>query len=191
MKEAASRITAALDGFEKIAVYGDYDADGVTATAVLYSYLESCGGDVVYYIPEREGEGYGLNCGAVDTLNRMGVKLIVTVDNGISSVEEVAYANSLGVQTVVTDHHRPREVLPPACAVADPYLAGDECPYRDFAGVGVAFKLIMAMEGPECDVQGLLENYADLVAIGTVGDVVPLTGENRAFVRMGLKLLPR
>ena len=192
IREAAGRITQALDRFEKIAVYGDYDADGVTATAMLYSYLESCGGDVVYYIPEREGEGYGLNCGAVDALAAQGVKLIVTVDNGISSVEEVAYANSLGIETVVTDHHRPRQVLPEACAVADPYLAGeDECPFRDYAGVGVAFKLITALESADCDTEGLLENYADLLAIGTVGDIVPLKGENRDFVRAGLELLPR
>ncbi len=192
IREAAQRVTQALDRFEKIAVYGDYDADGVTATAMLYSYLESCGGDVVYYIPEREGEGYGLNCGAVDALAALGVKLIVTVDNGISSVEEIAYANRLGLETVVTDHHRPREVLPEACAVADPYLADEsECPFRDYAGVGVAFKLITAMEGPDCDIEGLLENYADLLTIGTVGDVVPLTGENRDFVRAGLELLPR
>lgn len=189
MEEAVSRISRALDSFEKIAVYGDYDADGVTATAMLYSYLESCGGDVIYYIPEREGEGYGLNLGAVDTLHAQGVKLIVTVDNGISSVDEIAYANGLGIDTVVTDHHRPREVLPPACAVVDPCRADSGAPYRDFAGVGVAFKLIQAMEGPDAD--SVLENYGDLAAIGTVGDIVPLTGENRALVSAGLRLLPR
>ena len=191
MEKAVSRISRALDGFEKIAVYGDYDADGVTATAMLYSYLESCGGDVIYYIPEREGEGYGLNLGAVDALRAQGVKLIVTVDNGISSVDEIAYANGLGIDTVVTDHHRPREVLPPACAVVDPCRADSGAPYRDFAGVGVAFKLIQAMEGPDCDADSVLENYGDLAAIGTVGDIVPLTGENRALVSAGLSLLPR
>jgi single-stranded-DNA-specific exonuclease len=191
MSKAAERINRALDDFEKIAVYGDYDADGVTATALLYSHLESCGGNVIYYIPEREGEGYGLNMGAVDALHKQGVNLIITVDNGISSVDEIAYANSLGMDTVVTDHHRPREILPPACAVVDPYRKDSNAPYCDFAGVGVAFKLIQALEGPECDVETLLENYGDLVAIGTIGDIVPLTGENRALVLAGLRYLPR
>ncbi|QNK40925.1 single-stranded-DNA-specific exonuclease RecJ [Caproicibacter fermentans] len=191
MEKAAERITSALDGFEKIAVYGDYDADGVTATAMLYSYLESCGGNVIYYIPEREGEGYGLNMGAVDTLHEQGVDLIVTVDNGISSVDEIAYANSLGIDTVVTDHHHPREVLPPACAVVDACRADSGAPYHDFAGVGVAFKLIQALEGPDGDLESLLENYGDLIAIGTIGDIVPLTGENRALVSTGLSYLPR
>lgn len=191
MQPAAERINRALDGFEKIAVYGDYDADGVTATAMLYSYLESCGGNVIYYIPEREGEGYGLNLGAVDTLHEQGVGLIVTVDNGISSVDEIAYANSLGMDTVVTDHHHPRDILPPARAVVDPCRKDSAAPYGGFAGVGVAFKLIQAMEGAECDVDSLLENYGDLAAIGTIGDVVPLTGENRALVSAGLRYLPR
>lgn len=191
MDRAVERIGRAIDGFEKIAVYGDYDADGVTATAMLYSYLETCGADVMYYIPEREGEGYGLNMGAVNTLHGQGVRLIVTVDNGISSVEEVAYANSLGIDTVVTDHHRPREVLPAACAVVDPCRTDCTCPYRDFAGVGVAFKLIMALEGPDCDPEPLLDNYADLAAIGTIGDVVPITGENRSLVKAGIALMRR
>ena len=191
MDRAVGRIGRALDGFEKIAVYGDYDADGVTATAMLYSYLESCGGNVMYYIPEREGEGYGLNRGAVDALHAQGVTLIVTVDNGISSVDEIAYAKSLGIDTVVTDHHRPGPALPPARAVVDPCRADSAAPYREFAGVGVAFKLIQAMEGPECDGESLLENYGDLAAIGTVGDVVPLTGENRTLVAAGLNYLPR
>lgn len=191
MEPAAERINRALDGFEKIAVYGDYDADGVTATAMLYSYLESCGGNVIYYIPEREGEGYGLNLGAVDALHAQGVNLIVTVDNGISSVDEIAYANSLGMDTVVTDHHHPREILPPACAVVDPCRKDSGAPYNAFAGVGIAFKVIQAMEGLECDVESLLENYGDLAAIGTIGDIVPLTGENRALVSAGLRYLPR
>lgn len=191
MQPAAERINRALDGFEKIAVYGDYDADGVTATAMLYSYLESCGGNVIYYIPEREGEGYGLNFKAVDTLHGQGVSLIITVDNGISSVDEIAYANSLGMDTIVTDHHYPRETLPSACAVVDPCRRDSGAPFDGFAGVGVAFKLIQAMEGAECDVDALLENYGDLAAIGTIGDIVPLTGENRPLVSAGLRYLPR
>lgn len=191
MGRAAERIRKALDGFEKIAIYGDYDADGVTATAILYSYLESCGGNVMYYIPEREGEGYGLNCGAVDFLHERQVSLIITVDNGIASVKEAEYVKQLGMELIVTDHHRAQQTLPDAVAVVDPHREGDGSPYKQFAGVGVAFKLIMALEGEECDLCGLLENYADLVAVGTIGDVVPLTGENRILVREGLKLLSR
>lgn len=191
MEQAVGRINRALDGFEKIAVFGDYDADGVTATAMLYSYLESCGGDVVYYIPDRESEGYGLSISAVDSLNGQGVRLIVTVDNGISSAEEVRHAADLGIDTVVTDHHRPGPVLPPACAVVDAWRDGCRCLFRDFSGAGVAFKLISALEGPEGGTETLLENYADLAAIGTIGDVVPLAGENRALVRAGLELISR
>ncbi len=191
MEKGASRILKAIDHFEKIAVYGDYDADGITATAMLYSYLESCGANVMYYIPDREREGYGLNCSAIDTLNDQEVRLIITVDNGISSVEEVSYANGLGLDVVITDHHRPREVLPPACAVIDPYRSDCGSVYKDYSGVGVAFKLIMALEGEDCDITSLIENYADLVAIGTIGDIVPLTGENRIFVKAGLRLISR
>ena len=191
MQKAADRIRAALDDFEKIAVYGDYDADGVTATAVLYSYLESCGANVIFYIPERESEGYGLNLGAIDFLHGQQVGLIVTVDNGISSLKEAAYAKSLGMDLVVTDHHRPLQQLPEAAAVVDPYRPDCASPFKALSGVGVAFKLIMALEGEKCDLTGLLENYADLVAIGTIGDVVPLTGENRTFVKAGLELLSR
>lgn len=191
MEKGANRILDAIDHFEKIAVYGDYDADGITATAMLYSYLESCGANVMYYIPDREREGYGLNCSAIDTLHDQEVRLIITVDNGISSVEEVGYANRLGLDVVITDHHRPREVLPPACAVIDPYRVDCGSVYKDYSGVGVAFKLIMALEGEDCDITSLIENYADLVAIGTIGDIVPLTGENRMFVKAGLRLISR
>lgn len=191
MDKAVKRILKAIDGFETIAVYGDYDADGVTSTAMLYSYLESCGANVSYYIPEREGEGYGLNLNAIDMLHEQEVDLIVTVDNGISSIDEVEYANRLGMDVVITDHHRPRDILPPACAVVDPYRPDCKSTYKDYSGVGVAFKLIMALEGEDCDLTALIENYADLVAIGTIGDIVPLTGENRGFVKAGLKLLSR
>ncbi|WP_326522299.1 single-stranded-DNA-specific exonuclease RecJ [Faecalispora sporosphaeroides] len=191
MQKAAQRIRRALDNFEKIAIYGDYDADGVTATAILYSYLESCGGNVMYYIPEREGEGYGLNLNAVEFLHSRQVNLIITVDNGIASVREAEYVKELGMELIVTDHHRAQEVLPDAVAVVDPHRPDDASPYKQFAGVGVAFKLIMALEGEDCDLEGLIENYADLVAVGTIGDVVPLTGENRLLVREGLKLLSR
>ena len=189
MDKAAARITHAVDNMEKIAVYGDYDADGVTSTAMLYSYLETRGADVIFYIPQREGEGYGMNMGAVEYLKEQGVSLIVTVDNGISSVQEVARANELGIDVVVTDHHRPQEILPDAVAVVDAYRPDDTSPYKHFSGVGVAFKLLMALEDGAGDVEDLLEAYSDLAAIGTIGDIVPLTGENRTLIRAGLERL--
>lgn len=189
MDKAAARITRAVDNMEKIAVYGDYDADGVTSTAMLYSYLETRGADVIFYIPQREGEGYGMNIGAVEYLKEQGVSLIVTVDNGISSVQEVARANELGIDVVVTDHHRPQEILPDAVAVVDAYRPDDTSPYKHFSGVGVAFKLLMALEDGAGDVEDLLEAYSDLAAIGTIGDIVPLTGENRTLIRAGLERL--
>lgn len=189
MDKAAARITRAVDNMEKIAVYGDYDADGVTSTAMLYSYLETRGADVIFYIPQREGEGYGMNIGAVEYLKEQGVSLIVTVDNGISSVQEVARANELGIDVVVTDHHRPQEILPDAVAVVDAYRPDDTSPYKHFSGVGIAFKLLMALEDGAGDVEDLLEEYSDLAAIGTIGDIVPLTGENRTLIRAGLERL--
>ena len=189
MDKAAARITRAVDNMEKIAVYGDYDADGVTSTAMLYSYLETRGADVIFYIPQREDEGYGMNMGAVEYLKEQGVSLIVTVDNGISSVQEVARANELGIDVVVTDHHRPQEILPDAVAVVDAYRPDDTSPYKHFSGVGIAFKLLMALEDGAGDVEDLLEAYSDLAAIGTIGDIVPLTGENRTLIRAGLERL--
>lgn len=189
MDKAAARITRAVDNMEKIAVYGDYDADGVTSTAMLYSYLETRGADVIFYIPQREGEGYGMNIGAVEYLKAQGVSLIVTVDNGISSVQEVARANELGIDVVVTDHHRPQAILPDAVAVVDAYRPDDTSPYKHFSGVGIAFKLLMALEDGAGDVEDLLEAYSDLAAIGTIGDIVPLTGENRTLIRAGLERL--
>lgn len=189
MEAAVERIHMGIESGEQMAIYGDYDADGVTATAMLYSYLESAGADVCYYIPDREAEGYGMNMAAVKKLADGGVTLIITVDNGVSSIEEVAYAKELGVDVVITDHHRPREILPDAVAVVNPHRL--DCPsrFKEFAGVGVAFKLITALEGEYADLEGLLENYADLVAIGTIGDVVSLTGENRLLVKAGLRYL--
>lgn len=187
MDKAVSRIRQALEGFEKIAVYGDYDADGVTATAILYTYLEVQGADVIYYIPQREGEGYGMNPGAVESLAAQGVNLIITVDNGISSVQEVELAKSLGMDVVITDHHRPQAEIPRAWAVVDAYQEGDESPFRDFCGAGVVLKLLMALE--DGDEESVLMEYADLAALGTIADVVPLRGENRTIVKSGLRSL--
>lgn len=187
MDKASQRIKRALDSGELICVYGDYDADGVTSTALLYSYFETIGANAMYYIPSREAEGYGMNKSAVDFLCEKGVGLIVTVDNGIAAVDEIAYASSLGIDTVVTDHHMPTGELPKACAVVD--LHREDCPsgFKNLSGVGVAFKLIMALEGEYCDVNSLLDNYADLLSIGTIGDIVELKGENRVFVKRGLQ----
>lgn len=187
MKKGANRILSAIDNYELICVYGDYDADGVTSTALLYSYLQTAEANVMYYIPSRENEGYGMNRNAVDILAEKGVRLIVTVDNGIAAVDEVDYANSLGIDTVITDHHQPTGKLPNAVAVID--MHRQDCPsrYKMLSGVGVAFKLVMALEGESCDVSSLLDNYSDLLCIGTVGDIVELKSENRVFVKRGLK----
>lgn len=187
MEKACERINRALENGEKITVFGDYDADGVTSTALLYSYLCSCGANVDYYIPDREKEGYGMNIDAVDTLKSRGTSLIVTVDNGISAAKEIEYASSLGIETVVTDHHRAGEALPNAVAVVDPHIEGSLCEFKDWAGVGVAFKLVSALEGDEG--YELLYKYADLVAVGTVADIVPLCGENRVLVKAGINLI--
>ena len=183
MEAAAKRIQKAVDDSESIAVYGDYDVDGVTATAILYTYLESLGANVTYYIPNRHTEGYGLNKSAVDTLHDKGVHLIVTVDNGISSVDEAEYIKSLGMELVVTDHHLPGEKLPDAVAVVDPHRQDCFLEFRDFVGAGVAYKLVCAMEG---GINEVTENFIDLAALGTVADVMPLIGENRSIVRRGL-----
>ncbi|MFQ9951618.1 MAG: single-stranded-DNA-specific exonuclease RecJ [Clostridium sp.] len=189
MEKAVNRIRQAIDRYEKICVYGDYDADGVTSTTILYSYLESCAANVIYYIPKRMTEGYGLNRGAVECLKEQGVSLIVTVDNGIASVSEVEYANQLGMQVVITDHHKPQAELPPAVAVVDPHRQDCTSTFKNYAGVGVAFQLISALEGKEGDQENLFDHYAELVAIGTIGDIVPLEGDNRILVKQGLSHL--
>lgn len=188
MDKAVERITTAVENGEKICVYGDYDADGVTSTSLLYSYLrDSLGADVMFYIPTRTGEGYGMNKGAVDKIHSQGVTLIITVDNGISAREEIDYANSLGIDTVITDHHMPSGAIPKAVAVVNAHQQDDKSPFKDFSGVGVAFKLVMAIEGEYADVDSLLENFSDIATLGTIGDIVPLVGENRTLVKNGLR----
>lgn len=188
MDKAVERITTAVENGEKICVYGDYDADGVTSTSLLYSYLrDSLGADVMFYIPTRTGEGYGMNKGAVDKIHSQGVTLIITVDNGISAREEIDYANSLGIDTVITDHHMPSGAIPKAVAVVNAHQKDDKSPFKDFSGVGVAFKLVMAIEGEYADVDSLLENFSDIATLGTIGDIVPLVGENRTLVKNGLR----
>lgn len=188
MDKAVERITTAVENGEKICVYGDYDADGVTSTSLLYSYLrDSLGADVMFYIPTRTGEGYGMNKGAVDKIHSLGVTLIITVDNGISAREEIDYTNSLGIDTVITDHHMPSGAIPKAVAVVNAHQKDDKSPFKDFSGVGVAFKLVMAIEGEYADVDSLLENFSDIATLGTIGDIVPLVGENRTLVKNGLR----
>lgn len=186
MYAAVKRIQKALDEFERIAVYGDYDADGVTSTALLYSYLEMQGADVVYYVPNRHTEGYGLSYEAIDKLSMMGVKLIITVDNGISAVDEAKYIRELEMELIVTDHHLPSEALPQAVAVVDPHRTDCNLKFKDYAGVGVAYKLICALEGEE---NGITDSFVDLVTVGTVADVMPLIKENRELVRRGVNML--
>ncbi|MBQ7654717.1 MAG: single-stranded-DNA-specific exonuclease RecJ, partial [Clostridia bacterium] len=188
MEKAVFRIRKALEENEKIAVFGDYDADGVTSTALLYSYLKKCGADVIYYIPDRNSEGYGMNLQAIDKISAQGVKLIITVDNGISAFEEAQRIKQLGMELVVTDHHRAGETLPEAFAVVDAFrLDFQDDGFREWAGVGVVYKLIEALE--EDDSGQLLEEYSDLVAIGTIGDVVNLRSENRQFVKSGVSMI--
>ena len=189
MDKAVDRIQKAINSGEKICVYGDYDADGVTSTALLYLYLENCEANVIYYIPDRNSEGYGLNFSAIDKLFAEKVSLIITVDNGISAFDEVAYANSLGIETVITDHHQPPELLPNAVAIVDPHRSDCKSSFKNLAGVGVVFKLVCALEGSFADVEFILENYSDLILIGTIGDVVPPIGENRYLVKQGLKYI--
>ena len=187
MDKAVKRINKAVESFEKICIYGDYDADGVTATALLYSYLESCGANVMYYIPCRDEDGYGLNFTSIKKLKEENVDLIITVDNGIVSIDEVDYANKLGIDVIITDHHQTRDEIPNAIAVIDPHRKDCKSYFKELAGVGVAFKLVLALEGKDRNIKQLFENYSDLVAIGTIGDIMPLVDENRIFVKDGLK----
>ena len=198
IERAVARILEALERGERIAIYGDYDVDGVTSVSLLYTYLSRLGADIGYYIPCRSREGYGLSTSAIDTLKARGVELIITVDTGITAMEEVAYATELGIDTVVTDHHECRPELPEACALVNPHRPDDEYPFKDLAGVGVVFKLICALEMTKCrregrnEIDGVREicrEYADLVAIGTIADVMPIVDENRLIVALGLKLL--
>lgn len=187
MDRAAARIRRALSMRETVAVYGDYDVDGITSTCLLTDWLRSRGLECYPYIPDRIGEGYGLNSAAIDTLHGKGVSLIISVDCGITAAEEAKHAREVGVDLIITDHHECREqTIPEAIAVIDPKQ--DDCMYpnKDLAGVGVALKLVCAVEGKS---EEIVERYADLAAIGTVADVVPLTGENRYIVRRGLERL--
>ena len=186
MDLAAGRVGLAMTRGEKIAVFGDYDVDGITATCLLTAFLRQHGADVISYIPGRLEEGYGLNPIAIDQLHREGVKLIITVDCGITAVEEAQLCKKLGIDLVITDHHECKDILPEAIAVVDPHRPDGGYPHKNLSGVGVAFKLAAALSG---DQQAVLEEYADMVCLGTVADVMLLQGENRVFVAKGLESL--
>ncbi|MBR2286394.1 MAG: single-stranded-DNA-specific exonuclease RecJ [Alphaproteobacteria bacterium] len=202
MDVAARVIADAVLAHDKIAIYGDYDVDGITSTAVLVKYLRALGCDVTWHLPTREGEGYGLNTSAIDDIIAGGAKLIITVDCGISGIDEVAYAKSRGLKIVVTDHHSPDETLPAGDAVVNPKRADDTSGLSYMAGVGVAFMTVVALRRElrgrdlNADLREKIDNinpssYLDLVALGTICDTMPLVGLNRAFVATGLQVLDR
>ena len=188
MEQAADRIFKAVRSNEKICIYGDYDVDGITSTAVMIKTLRKLGADGVYYIPNRLEEGYGMNLNSIDRIKEMGVSLIVTVDCGIKSCEEVDYAKELGIDVVITDHHECGEELPDALSIINPHQPGCGYPFKDLAGVGVTFKLAGALLN-RAGSPGFAEGLLDIAAIGTIADVVPLLGENRIIVKNGLAII--
>ena len=189
MEKAVERIIKAIEKQEKVTIYGDYDVDGITSITVLKRYLSDRGLEVETYIPNRLNEGYGLNKEAIEKIHNNGCQLMVTVDCGISGLEEIEYANSLGIETIVTDHHEPGNELPKAFAVIDNKRKDSNYPFRELAGVGVVFKLIQAISIK----LGLAEEeylkYLDIVCIGTISDIVPLVDENRVITKLGLMLV--
>ncbi|MBO4321744.1 MAG: single-stranded-DNA-specific exonuclease RecJ [Clostridia bacterium] len=197
MDRAVERLERAIENRETCAIFGDYDVDGVTSVSVLYLYLRSRGMRVGYFIPTR-ADGYGMTREAIDVLAARGVSLIVTVDTGITANEEISYAASVGIDTVVTDHHECRPELPEAVAVVNPHRPDDTYPFKELAGVGVAYKLVAAMEterasargaDPEAAAEAVLGEYCDLIAIGTVADVMPIVDENRMITHRGIEKL--
>ena len=186
IEKATARIELAFEKHEKLAVYGDYDVDGISSACLIADYLTGRGLSCEIYIPDRLNEGYGVNCKALEELRDKGVSLVITVDCGITAVEETKYAKSLGMDMIITDHHECPQILPEACAVIDPKRKDSGYGFEELAGVGVALKLICALEN---DFMGTLERYADLVAVGTIADVMPLVGENRCIVYKGLEKL--
>ena len=198
MDRAVARVRAAVENGEKIAIYGDYDVDGVTSVSLLYLYLTGLGADVIYYIPSRSAEGYGLSVAAMDKLSAAGARCIVTVDTGVTANLETEYAKNLGIDMVITDHHECRLPLPAAEAVVNPHRPDCDYPFKELAGVGVAFKLTCAIEASygaergESEADAVLRvssRFADLVAVGTIADVMPIVDENRLIVKLGLARL--
>ena len=191
MEIAVKRIVKAIENKEKIMIYGDYDADGITSITVLKKYLNEIGLKTGEYIPNRLNEGYGLNKDAISKIYNDGYKLMITVDCGISGLEEVEYANSLGIEIIITDHHEPAEKLPEAIAGIDAKREDNKCPFNQLAGVGVVFKLIQAISKELKLEEKEYLKYLDLVCIGTISDIVPLVDENRVIAKLGLKLIEK
>lgn len=185
MDKAVDRINLALSRGEKMAVFGDYDVDGITATVLLVDYLRRRGGDCSFYIPRRIEDGYGLGCDALRTLRDQGITLVITVDCGITGVEEARYAREIGLDLVITDHHECKEKLPEAAAVVDPRRPDCPYPFKHLAGVGVALKLVLALGGQKED--AIFARYCTLAAIGTIADVMRMSDENRTIVCRGLE----
>src|SRR4030067_2727080 len=197
MQAAVSRLEHAISKGERIAIYGDYDADGVTATALLVQVLQELGAQVTGYIPNRFDEGYGLNKEALDNLCAAGVNLVVTVDCGVRSIVEAEHAKMLGLDLIITDHHHTGREMPIAVAVINPKQPGDSYPEKDLAGVGLAYKLASALvtqlneHGYSPPHGSDTSHLLDLVALGTVSDLAPLVGENRSLVRAGIQAIRR
>lgn len=198
MDAAVNRIRVGIENRERIVIYGDYDVDGVTSVSMLYLFLSAKGADVEYYIPSRSGEGYGVSCAAIDRLVEKGITLMITVDTGVTANEEIEYAREKGMDVVVTDHHECKSELPRACAVVNPHRPDCEYPFKELAGVGVVFKLLCAYEialsreNGEAVIEGVrrvYNEYADLAAIGTIADVMPVRDENRLIVTIGLRMI--
>ena len=188
MEKAVDRLIKALRQREKIVVYGDYDVDGITSISLLVRYLSQLGADIGYYIPHRMVEGYGLSEAGLDIVAEMGASLVITVDCGISAYDAISYANSKGLEMIVTDHHEPAgEQMPDAVAILNPKQSGDDYPEKELAGIGVAFKLCQGLSEKLGVGQHQLNEHLDLVAIGSIADIVPLLGENRIFARVGLE----
>ena len=198
MDDAVEVVLEALEHGEHIVIHGDYDVDGISSCSVMYEFLRDIGGDVSYFIPRRDKEGYGLNIETIRRLRHEGADLLITTDCGISNVDEIVVAKALGLKVVVVDHHTVPEELPPADAILNPLRPGCAFPFKQLAAVGVAFNYVVALRSalrergifkvvPEPD----LRNYLDLVALGTIADVVPLVDENRIFAKFGLEVLSK
>lgn len=198
MERAVERIITAIKNNEKICIYGDYDVDGITATAILVLFLQELHADVSFYIPSRLKEGYGLNVEALKRVKEQGVRLIITVDCGVSDFEEITYANDNGLDIIVVDHHETPDILVPAYTILNPKQPGCSFPFKGLAGVGVAFNLLMALRKSLRDkgfwykgMEPNLKRYVDLVALGTIADIVPMVDENRIFIRNGLEKISK
>ncbi len=189
MDIATDRIIKAINNQEKVIIYGDYDVDGITSIAVLKSFLKDVGLQASYYIPNRLEEGYGLNKDAINKIAEQGYTLMITVDCGITAIEEVEYANSLGIETIITDHHEPGEELPNALAVIDNKRKDSKYPFRELAGVGVAFKVSQALSKKLNLKEETYLKYLDIVCVGTISDIVPLVDENRVITKLGMLLV--